>query len=225
MGIIEDTINKVRCKDRHTVEEHPACFAVGSVVDNRKDKSIPWYQTPGLQIGYLDIESDGLFADFDTMLTWCLKLKDGPVAHSIVKRKELFSGSPDKRLVADLIEEMKKYKIIVTYYGSRFDIPFVRAKALHYGLDFPRFSDIYSFDLYYSVRAKLKLSRRSLDSACNYLGIEGKTPIDKEVWRQAKYGDSVALKSVLEHNIGDVAITEKLHNKLEPFSKWSRTSI
>jgi uncharacterized protein YprB with RNaseH-like and TPR domain len=69
------------------------------------------------------------------------------------------------------------------------------------------------------------LSRNSLDNACDYLGIKGKTPIDKNTWRAAKYGDPKALKEVLEHNKGDVVILEKLHNKLEFSRKWIRKSI
>jgi len=96
---------------------------------------------------------------------------------------------------------------------------------LHYGLDFPGYGDIYHFDLYYVARDKLRLTRKSLDNVCDYLKIEGKTQIDKDAWRKAKYGDPVALQEVLSHNSGDVVILEELHNKLESFRKWTRRSI
>lgn len=225
---------KLRCCHRHTISEHPSCFRKG-LVKNAGPKM--WYQD-GLRIGYLDIESDGLVADFGTMLTWCIKEKGGNVASSIITKDELFNGVLDKRLVNDLVNEIKKYNIIITYYGTGFDIPFTRAKSLHYDIDFPSListegvrggvkvlPQIYHWDLYYLVKSKLCLSRKSLDNVCDYLGIKGKTPIDKEFWRQAKYGDPLALKYVLDHNVGDVNILEELHDRLEPFKKWEKRGI
>jgi len=79
--------------------------------------------------------------------------------------------------------------------------------------------------LYFTVRDKLKLSRNSLDNACNYLGIDGKTPLDKDIWRLAKYGDRDAISLVLTHCEYDVIITERLHNRIEFMRKWIKTSI
>ena len=104
-------------------------------------------------------------------------------------------------------------------------MPFMRAKALHYGLDFPGYGEIYHWDLYYTVKSKLKISRKSLDNACDYLGIRGKTPIEKDTWRVAKYGDKKALDRVLHHNYQDVVILEQLHDRLDFTRKWTRTSV
>ena len=92
-------------------------------------------------------------------------------------------------------------------------------------MDFPKYGDIYHWDMYYTVRSKINIARKSLDSACDYLNIKGKTPIDKSAWRKAKYGDSKALDEVLRHNRGDVIILEKLHNKIAFTRKWMRRSI
>jgi uncharacterized protein YprB with RNaseH-like and TPR domain len=223
---------ELRCIHRHTIEEHPSCFFNGRIkYEFKNDREwqrltgIPWYQFPGYKIGYFDIETDNLMADFGTVLSWCIKEKEGPIAESIITKKELFNGDVDRRVVKEFVDEIRKYKIIVGYFSTRFDLPYMRAKALHYGLDFPEYGEIYHWDLFYTVRSKLKLSRRTLDSACDYLGIKGKTPIDKESWRGAKYGDPVALKEVIEHNRGDVIITEKLHDKLSFTRKWLRRSI
>ncbi len=245
--MLKRMIDRIRCIHRHTIEEHPACFVSGNInvkqaEDLYEENGKPWYQLDNLRIGYLDIETDGLKADFSTILTWCVKEKDGPVTFDKVTKEELFNGYSDKRLVESCVAEMQKYKIICTYYGSGFDIPFLRAKALHYDLYFPAYifeeremrngnfrvvttPEIYHFDLYYTVKSKLCLSRKSLDAACDYLNIKGKTPIDKDYWRKAKYGDPDALGQVLEHNVADTVILEALHSKLEPFGKWTRKSV
>jgi|WetSurMetagenome_2_1015567.scaffolds.fasta_scaffold107936_4 uncharacterized protein YprB with RNaseH-like and TPR domain len=225
MSIFNRKKKPILCEHSHTIEDHPKCFSEGKIIDRRKDKTTPWYTEPGMKLGYLDIESDGLKADFSTMLTWCIKEKDGPIASDYVNKKELFEGKADERIIKSLVEELRKYKIIIGYFSTGFDIPFVRTKALHYGLDFPSYGELYHWDLYYTVKSKLNLSRKSLDNACDYLGIKGKTPIDKEVWRRAKYGDPKALVEVLEHNRGDVRITELLHDKIAFTRKWIKSSI
>lgn len=220
-------LKKLFCSHRHGIDSHPNCFASDDVILTHYDAPIPWYQNTGYKIGYLDIEADGLNADFGTMLTWCIKEKDGEVYSDVITKKELFNGKRDRRIVASLLNKMSEYKIIVTYYGGDFhyDIPFIRAKALHFELEFPPYGSIYQYDLYNVVKQKLCLSRRSLDNACQYLHIKGKTPLDKDIWRDAKYGDEKAIEGVLEHNVGDVQILEQLHNKLVPFRKWGKSSI
>jgi uncharacterized protein YprB with RNaseH-like and TPR domain len=223
-------IQRIRCIHRHTIEEHPACFAEGNIKyeDEKaftKATGKAWYQYPDYRIGTLDIETDGLKTDFSTLLSWAIKEKDGEVVHSEITKKELFSGDCDKRLVKDAIAELSKYKIIIGYYDTGFDLPFLRTKALHYDLDFPHYGTLYNFDLYYTVKSKLCLSRKSLDAATDYLNIPGKTRIDREIWRRAKYGDPEALKEVSSHNISDVEITEALFEKLYNFRKWIKTSV
>lgn len=215
----------VRCTHRKGIDDHGSCFATGNVVDKRPDKTIPWYKEEGIRIGYLDIESDGLVANFNTALTWCVKEKDGDTRYDVISKSDLFNDLYDYNIIKSLVEELRKYKIIVTYYGTGFDIPFVRTKALHYGIDFPSYADLYHFDLYYTVKSRLSLQRNSLKQACEYLGIVGKTDIDTNSWRKAKYGDPEALREVLSHNIGDVEILEQLHEKLNPFAKWTKKSI
>jgi uncharacterized protein YprB with RNaseH-like and TPR domain len=227
--------NELRCVHRHTLSEHPKCFAKGLVKNkeeykNEKDftkkTGQPWYTFSGYRIGYFDIETAGSFdADWGTVLSWCIKDKGGKIHSSVINKEELFSGVMDKRVVEEFVERLKDYSIIVGYYSTGFDLPYMRTKALRYGLDFPGYGDLYHWDLYYTVSNKLKLSRNSLDSVCDYLGIPGKTHLDKDVWRAAAYGDPKALKIVLEHNKGDVVITEQLHDKIDFTRKWLKRSI
>lgn len=222
--------NRLFCNHSHNINDHPYCFASGNVNDEQAEEILKetnkfWYQNEGLRIGYLDIESDGLTADFSTMLTWCIKEKGGDVYHDYVEKGELFDGNADFRIISSLVDKLKEFSIIVTYYGTGFDIPFVRSKALYFDLPFPVYKDMYHFDMYYVVKSKLRLSRSSLDAACSYLGIEGKTPLDREFWRKGKYGDPESIQKILEHNLGDVTILEQLHDKVAPFAKWTKRSI
>ena len=91
-----------------------------------------------MTIGYVDIETTGFSAKIDVMLSWCLKGRgDKNVAGAWISRKELMSENQDARIVELLVEEMNKYDVVYTYYGTRFDIPFIRTRALHHGTFFP----------------------------------------------------------------------------------------
>lgn len=223
----------LRCVHRHTIEEHPRCFSEGLVkhefVDDKDYAKItgqPWYRFPGYRVGYFDIETDGLQADFGTVLSWYIKEKGSDTfEYDVITKAELFKGEQDVRIVKSFVDAMRRYNILIGYFSDGFDMPYMRAKALHYGIEFPGYGDLLHWDLYYTVRSKLKISRKSLDNACDYLGIHGKTPVSKDMWRAAKYGDVTALSYVLEHNKQDVIILEQLHNKLESTRKWTRRSL
>jgi uncharacterized protein YprB with RNaseH-like and TPR domain len=172
-----------------------------------------------VSIGYLDIESTGFSANIDVMLSWCIKGRgEKKVAGAMITRDELMSGKSDKRITKELVDEMNKYDVIMTYYGTRFDIPFIRTRALFHGLDFPLYRQKSHKDLYYVVRSKLKLHRSSLMAATEFFGIDGKTRLKPDVWKKARWGDAKSLKYIYEHNVADVEILEDLHRKLEDFA-------
>ena len=111
-------------------------------------------------------------------------------------------------------------------HNTGFDLPFLRARALIVGVDFPSYGSLKHKDLYYVIRNKFKLSSRRLENACRQLlGATDKTRIDAKYWRNGVRGDIESLKYILEHNVYDVLDLEKLYKKCEEFSKVNATSI
>jgi len=215
--------NAERCVHRHSKKTHPNCFRRGSkfLLQNRQ----LWYVDEGLTLASLDIETSDLKANRGFMLSWAIKYRGGKVRSALITRKEIMKGVFDKRLVKQLLDELQNVDVVITYYGTRFDVPFLRTRALHWGYDFPAYGSIFHFDVYYRARALLCLHRKSLDAVTTFLGIEGKTHLRIGDWFKAAYGDRAMLKTVLEHNLQDIIILEKLFDKLEFFSKWTRRSI
>lgn len=167
-------------------------------------------------IGYFDIETTDLKADIGIILSWAIKERDkGIVKSACITKEEIVNGDFDRRVVAEMVDAMKEYDTLVTYYGTRFDIPYARTRALEYKFAFPTYRELSHKDLYYQVRRALQLHRNSLKAATKYFGIAGKTDIDISVWRKARYGDEKALQYVFKHNIADVRILERLHKKIE----------
>jgi uncharacterized protein YprB with RNaseH-like and TPR domain len=159
--------------------------------------------------------------------SYCIKDGDSDTIYErLITKKELFSDDADRKLIRDLVKDMKKFDILVGYYSTRFDIPFVRSRAVHHNLDFPGYGDHLHVDLYYIIRNKFQLTRNSLKVACAYLlGDTNKTDVDWKHWMRAMQGNVESLQYIIEHNRMDVIDTERLYNKVIPFKKRLDLSI
>ena len=201
-----------RCKHSHHYYEHPSCFLKELNIDEK--------------VGIFDIECSGLKADFGIMLTYCIKDENKDKYYTgRIRKKELKDYSFDKRLVENCIRDLGKFDKIITYYGSKFDFPFLRSRSLYWDIPFFKYNDLNHKDVYYSVKSKLCIHRNRLSDACRLLGIEGKTNIHSDYWIKALVGDKRSLDYVLEHNIADCDILEKLYHKMEVFTKNTNKSI
>ena len=200
------------CKHGHSYLTHPNCY----LLEKKKEK----------KIGYLDIESGGLNANFDYMLTWCIKTRDKEeYREGVINQGDILQYKFDKELIKELIEAIKEYDVLITYYGTKFDIPFIRTRAMSHRLKFLSFGSAQHKDVYYMVKCRMRLGRSSLDSACAALGIKGKNHIKGNFWMRAKVGDPQALAYVLDHNKKDCQILEKLHKRIEEYVKDTTKSI
>jgi DNA polymerase elongation subunit (family B) len=151
---------------------------------------------------------------------------NGVVLYDAITRREAIDHTKfDKRIVGTLCEAFKRVDILVGYYSTKFDVPYIRTQAVHHGHRFPLYQEKVHLDLYYTVRNLFQLSRNSLDQACSYFGIEGKTHVDYAIWQAARVGNKEALEYVLNHNIEDVQILAELHNKIGGFRNVTRRSL
>jgi uncharacterized protein YprB with RNaseH-like and TPR domain len=175
---------------------------------------------------YLDIETTNFNADIAYMLSYAFKVRGSDkVFSSKITKEEIFSGKFDERLVKQCIEDLKRFKRIYTYYGTGFDIPFLRTRALELKLDFPVFGSIQHQDIYYIVRNKLKLCRNRLENVTRLMGIDDKTHLELKIWRMAAIGDPKALDYVYDHNVIDVKILEAAHEEIKTFVGVTKGSI
>lgn len=182
------------------------------------------------KIGFFDIEASNLDADFGFVLSWCIKPHGSPkILSSLLTKEDLDNakiGAEDGRLMRELVEVLTGFDKIITYYGARFDIPFVRARAVICGIKFPVFGSLIHNDLYFVVRNRFKLSSRRLENACRVLlGQTNKTKIEPAYWRAASRGDEESLAYILDHNRKDVEDLERLYNFTIDYAARRDTSI
>jgi uncharacterized protein YprB with RNaseH-like and TPR domain len=140
---------------------------------------------------FLDIETTGLGppADYVTVVG----LHDSRGTHSLVRGENLFL----------LAEELAKYRLIVTFNGSQFDLPFLRS---HMGEIFSRHAHI---DLRFVLR---RLGYRGgLKSIERQLGIRRPGEIADmdgfeavRLWHRYIAGDEDSLRKLVEYNRHDI---------------------
>lgn len=205
-------LNNHLCKHGHTFLEHWNCYLEEKPNENR--------------VGYLDIESSNLDADFGIMLCYCIKVEGEKtiLGRHLTEEEALNKKEPDKQLVKELIDDLSSFNLIYTYYGTGFDLKFIRTRAVANHLRFPVFGSISHKDVYYIIKNKFKLHRSGLETACNELiGRTLKTHFDGNTWRHAVQGKQKALAWIFDHCKRDVMDLETLTKKVMDFANPNTT--
>ena len=212
-----------RCRHGQRYIHHPHCFHVER--NGYTDEECPVRHE---KTGFLDIESTGLKANWDFVISYCIKQLDGKMYEALITPKEIKNYIFDHNILRQLCIDIKKFDRIVVYWGKdrRHDLPFLRTRALKWKLNFPLYKEIFVTDAYDMAKSKLSLHSYRLDVVCQFFGIPAKGhKLDPERWQKAQAGCRKSLKWILEHNREDVISLEEAWKKLVPFFRGSKTSI
>lgn len=176
-------------------------------------------------IGFLDIETSNFDANAGFMISWAMAVGN-EVFYDVIEPTEITKKfGDDSRIVGSLIHQLREVDVVATFWGTGFDVPYMRARAMEHNLPFPGYGSIAHLDLFYAARRLMKLHRRSLQAATEFLGIAGKTHLDLKVWNKARVGHKESLNYILDHNVADVEILSELFDRLKPYAKWIRKSL
>lgn len=205
-------LGKHRCQHRHTYLEHYECYLKEAA--------------PPTRIAHFDIETSNLKATYGILLCYCLlDHQTGEILHDCITKKDL-NGNLDKRVVSSCVKDLDKFDVVVSYYGTKFDLPFIRTRATIYDIPFPAYGLMKHIDVYYTIRNKMRLHSNRLAVACeSLLGSTEKTIIDPNRWVKALQGDKKALDYILEHCKRDVRDLQRLYNKVIDFRYPGMRSI
>jgi uncharacterized protein YprB with RNaseH-like and TPR domain len=206
-------LHRWRCKHGCTGLEHYNCW----LRENPSEE----------KIGFLDIEASNLKANFGIMLSYCIKpLGSDDILFDVMKKRDFTKGILDKRVVTNCIKDMLKFQKLIGHYSSRFDIPFIRTRAIHLGIEFPKYGDILQIDTWRMAKDLLCLHSNRQDVVAETLCHENiKTRIDPKHWLLALQGDKKALDYILHHNKMDVIQLEQNYLKLKGYSRETKKSI
>lgn len=207
-----------RCRHYHTYLEHYSCFL------QENPEGCPFAE----KTGFFDIETSNLNADWGYMFSYSIKERGGDIIGRVLTQSEIRRYTFDRDLIKECCEDLRKFHRIIVYYGSdyRFDIPFCRVRAIKHGCDFPLYKEVFVQDVYSVVKAKLKLHRNRMETACDTFGIPTKQHrLVPDIWMKALAGHEQSLDYIWQHNKEDVVSLELLWNKLEQYVLKGKRSI
>ena len=207
-----------RCEHRHTAETHPACYS--KAYDCKTERIVAY-----------DLETSNLHADFGIILSWCAKdVLTGELFYDTLSLEDIKTGRLDTRIVSSCIAFLRMYDRWVGQFSTYFDNPFLRTRAVKWGILFPGFGQIWHTDVWAIAKRKLKLhSNRQGSIAETVLGHDVKTRIHPDIWTKVQFGsdkDRVeALAYVLDHNKRDVEQLVENYLALRRFVREGKSSI
>lgn len=156
---------------------------------------------------YLDIETTSLSPSDGDLTVIGLFLDQG-------KGQEVIQLVGDEISAAKLLEIMEKVKVLYTYNGERFDLPYIKGKL---GVDLTKcclhkdlMHDCWRRNLY----GGLKAVERQLGIKRELAGIDGIMAV--QLWHHYKYyGHQESLMTLLGYNREDVLNLKVLREKLQ----------
>lgn len=164
-----------------------------------------------LDFACFDIETSNLKADFSILLTACIK----PYGQdAIVFRADNYpewetERANDYQITKAIAEELRKHAIVVGHFSSGFDVPYLRAKMTKHGLE--PLPQMFGIDSWRIAKNNFQVSSRRLKNLASYFDLGEKELVEGSLWMEAAYGgDKDAMDRIVEHNIRDVEILERL---------------
>ena len=164
---------------------------------------------------FFDIEATNLNADFGYILCISWKFLGNDRVHTIsIVESPSFKNDPtdDSYVVGEFQKVSESVDMIVTWYGTRFDVPFVNSRLLYH--DLPILPPIPHVDGWRIAKYKLKLHSNRLASVLAFLNLPDKTPLSGPIWQKATAGHKQSIKYVVEHCEQDVRMLEKAYLKI-----------
>lgn len=187
------------------------------------------------KIGYLDIETSGLSADFDFMITYAILVRDVATGRTEIRKgrisqtdleyakREGDADKIDEKLLVKLMEDISDIDVLIGHWfigKHRHDIPFIRSRmAINKVSGFPKYRMIKYGDTQRWSSQIHRLRSNGLGTIADAYGLSThKTPVKTKDWKKATlFADKKAIDYIMDHNIKDVIITYKVHKHLEQY--------
>lgn len=171
-----------------------------------------------LKILFFDIESTGLRANFGHTICVAWKEYGKKKVHLVSLLNAPMKGEifNDKNVVKVAAEALSSADVIVSWYGLKFDVPFLNSRLIYHGLP-PIDTNVVHLDLWRTSRYKLKLSNNRLNTVQDFLQLDdAKSPLKHATWLRAQQGNKKAIRYIIHHCKQDVKVLEQAYEKLKP---------
>ena len=178
------------------------------------------------KIAVFDIETSNLKADVGYMLSWAMYYpNEDRIVSDVITKRDITTLNRDKRICKSILKELDGVTLLIGFYSTRFDIPYLRTRCLMNGLDFPGYGSMRHIDVFYASRGKVATRRKSLGIIAEALGLDEKTHEPLGVWNDARLGDKESLAKLLKYNENDCKVTWAVYQKLLKYGRYASKSI
>lgn len=151
---------------------------------------------------------------------------------SLLDNASAFKKDPtnDRHVCVALRNLLKDADALIGHNADNFDIKFLNTRMLFHGL--PPLPPVVQIDTLKIAKHKFRFNSNRLDYIARLLGVGKKYKVTEELWARCLGGDSAAVREMVKYNRVDVAILEKVYNKLSPYARtqlnpnlWANGSV
>lgn len=156
----------------------------------------------------IDIDHDNIQVE-RRIICIAYKWQGAPMVQALTWDK----NQDDKSMLREFIEVANEADEIVGHNIDRFDMPWIKTRALFHGLQpFPSWK---TADTLQWARRLLLFNSNRLDYIGRFLGVGGKIKTEFKLWKEVMINrDPSALKTLVDYCKRDVELLEKVHQKL-----------
>ncbi len=130
------------------------------------------------------------------------------------KPNTVFDPYNDKAIVKKICEILGEADYVVAHYGDKFDLRFIRARAVIHNIPSP--PPVPSIDTYKLVKKHFNFNANRLDYIGKLLGVGRKIHTNWSLWQRCAEGDKKAIQEMLKYNKQDVELLEKVFLRIQP---------
>lgn len=137
---------------------------------------------------------------------------------SLPRHKETYAADPenDYEILLTLRDLLDEADIVVAHNGKAFDVKKINARFLRHGI--PPCSPFRIVDTLLVARKHFNLPSNKLDYLARLLGLGKKIDTGGiDLWKDCKKGIKKAWDDMVEYNIHDVVLLERVYKKLLPW--------
>lgn len=214
-GIPKSTVGDI-CKRLLTKKNEPKAKVL--VLDIETAPTLAWvWKRFKENIGQNQVMQEGY------VLTWAAKWlgEDTVASDSLHYYPENLMAEDDQPLIASIYEMLEEADIVIAHNGDRFDLPTLNARMVYHGFTPPK--PYKTVDTLKILKNKFRFPSNRLDSVCEYLGIGNKVDTGGfSLWARCMNKEAKAFEEMLDYNVYDVVLLEKLYKKIAP---WYSTHV
>ncbi|MEM4379975.1 MAG: ribonuclease H-like domain-containing protein [Thermoplasmatales archaeon] len=138
------------------------------------------------------------------------------------KKKKLLSSAAaidgNENMLRSVHALLEEADVVVTYNGSRFDLPTLNKEFIKHGLTPP--ATYKQIDLLKTARSQFKFASNKLDYVAQFLGLGCKVKHKgHDLWKEVMNGDMGSVKKMLAYNKQDVILLEQVYEVMKPWIK------